>query len=87
MNNLFEKRQEEYSKLTCPVCGCKPTLTPYGSESCPHEELERLMIEADDRLIQEERDSEPRRIKPFAKGGKVTLKVTTSSNSNPNSGE
>ena len=67
MSNFFFKLQEEYSKLSCPICGCRPVLTPEGSESCAHEELERLMNEVEDRLKQEERNSEPRRIKPFAK--------------------
>ena len=69
MNNFLKKQQEEYSKLTCPICGCKPKITPNGSESCAHEELERLMDEVDNRLLKEERESEPHRIKPFAKKG------------------
>ena len=56
MNNFLKKQQEEYSKLTCPICGCKPKLTPNGSESCAHEELERLMDEVDNRLLKEERE-------------------------------
>lgn len=84
MNDFFRKRQEAYSKLSCPICGCKPTLTPYSEEFCGHPELERLIEETEERLLMEERESEPRLIKPFAKGGKVTLEVTTSSNADSN---
>lgn len=84
MNDFFRKRQEAYSKLTCPVCGCKPTLTPCSQDSCGHPELESLIEEAEERLIAEERESEPRLINPFAKGGKVALKVTASTNTDSN---
>ena len=84
MNDFLRKRQEAYSKLTCPICGCTPTLTPYSEQSCGHPELERLIEETEDRLLMEEQESEPRLIKPFTKGGKVTLKVTTSSSTNSN---
>lgn len=69
MSKFFLKMQEKYNKLSCPICGCKPVLTPNGSESCAHEELERLMNEVENQLLQEERESEPRRINPFAKKG------------------
>ena len=84
MNDFLRTRQEAYSKLTCPICGCTPTLTPYSEQSCGHPELERLIEETEERLLMEEQESEPRLIKPFTKGGKVTLKVTTSSSTNSN---
>lgn len=84
MNNFLKKQQEAYSKLTCPICGCKPVITSSGLESCGHPELERLINETDERLLAEERNSEPHLIKPFAKGGKVTLKVTASSRTDSN---
>ena len=84
MNDFLRKRQEADSKLTCPICGCTPTLTPYSEQSCGHPELERLIEETEERLLMEEQESEPRLIKPFTKGGKVTLKVTTSSSTNSN---
>ena len=84
MNDFLRKRQEAYSKLTCHICGCTPTLTPYSEQSCGHPELERLIEETEERLLMEEQESEPRLIKPFTKGGKVTLKVTTSSSTNSN---
>lgn len=58
MDNFFLKQQEEYEKLTCPICGCKPTFTilyghKYKTNYCIHAEMERMIEEAENRLCQE----------------------------------
>lgn len=49
--------------------------------------MERLIDETEERLLMEEHSSEPRLIKPFAKGKEATLKVTASPNADSNRGE